>query len=564
MRNNNPSFIVAGLLIGCAVVALLLLPLFSGFFVPRASELERIVMPDGSILVVHAILTEPRDAYSVSDGASFLAGSRLIATQRPESGVTVVLSRRDAKTDDYLSMDWFGRIELEDNHGDKIYGWQTQITQAEGAHRRSSGSTGGGGYSEPLSKGYRLLIVPFPHVSPANPIRFDVIDRDGKKVADFGSPRPFASDVDPAFASAVHSNSVSVGDFDLDLEEVQAHAFGKLINGAKWFPQSQLTPRFTIRHRGDLLAGNHYAIYKLRISDADGNLARANHMYLSRKQPLWKLSFNIARTCYAENFTDDELSLLSEIDVANTSAPVHLSPESLKPKVTSMVYFPSGNHTTQLNDFEPDRERARSDYNFNFQGGRDWYGLRWMNMGYWNHHSSGGSNDEFDGSNRFHVGDIESETSSCKAEFSFRGPLTIDGKPNTDPRVIQFGKSRLFKGVSISSKSTCALVAVEFDEPSQRHVLNLIAKDQNDTRLAVHPMQHALPHLPTYAIETLPTTTSLRIYGCVDKLEYAELFIKPPTAGLEMLNDPTTHSDFRIVAEQDNWNVVEEHHFDSK
>ncbi|MDX1928212.1 MAG: hypothetical protein SFV81_16920, partial [Pirellulaceae bacterium] len=216
--------------------------------------------------------------------------------------------------------------------------------------------------------------------------------------------------------------------------------------------------------------------------------------------------------------------------------------------ITSLVYFPPGNHETQLKDM--DVSRRQNGFQHYFQGGQDWYSSPWLSPGYFNNYSGGGSGERFDGSYELQVGD--SDSSTCQAVFGFTGPLTSDSVPGR----VQSDSSRS-KGLSIHSKSTCAMLAIEL-ALDPRHVLNVIAKDQDGARLVVHPMQHGFANLATYGIETLPTTKTIRFYGCADKLEYVEMFIKPPTVGLDVLNDPNEHARFRIVAQENGWSVVEE------
>ena len=525
MRQPNSTPLAIPISIAAITIVLLITFAAPLFINPSPAELERIIMPNGDVLVVHAVLVDPSDTYSISKGGLFPTPRRVIASQR-EPGITIVLSCRNPITDAWIPFDSFGRIEVEDVSGAKICGWRVDEQRAIGKNK------------------HELYCVSIPRVNPATPIQFKVLDSSESVVATFGAPKPFKFDLNPEFASATHSARFAAGDWNLAVESVRAHFFGTLLKSAKWHPQSHLYPNLKVTHRGQELSNLHYAAYNLMFEDAYGNSARTNNNYLDRKQPLWKLKFDIARTSLFEDFKDAELNLLAEFDVQSATEPIQSGIRELSSSANSIIYIPAGKHNAIAHvEIAKPSDNARFLPRDCFAGYSTLSFGDWAARGYVGNFSYSGDSDRFEATNTLTLSDPDNAKLSASVE--------INGKAKS-------------KQVNLATDSTNPIIAVVLSKDLQSQALCLVAKDQDNNRLVMHPMQHSHLQLPTYAIEPLGSTQSIRVYACFEAVQHVEMFIKPPTADLTVHQDPNAHHMFKIDAQGDGWKVVDEDVFNSK
>jgi hypothetical protein len=351
---------------------------------------------------------------------------------------------------------------------------------------------------------------------------YQIIDNKNQVIGTFVSPYP--AEVPAAgFYDHVHHTEVTTGNWSVRFEECDIFIWkpssDRAYNSTR---QLRIQPKLFAEYDGKPMIGE-VSFFDTHFVDALGNVISTSYSESRSpdQQPLWKLKTNVARTDFFTPQSSPELKRVGRIENADLQQTIFLEDES---PIGLVSYVGIGQHELHF----PYVENIRFKDLFRGHGGNPSQLPKCMK-------TSGGGR----GGNESFWERSASYMMTRSSEMESAVVIKVSGQKTT--------------GTQTSVDSKYPLVFVELKQPLAESVLNLFAYDDSKRQIPLSSLEHDLPTLPVYLIESYDDTKFIDLYYAIEPVVPLEMFVVPPTQDLQ---HPTNKEDLispTLVPTEDGW-----------
>lgn len=477
--------------------------------------LGQAVLPDGSILVMQAVLFGKSETYSTKVPAAKLWDRILdqnfqefkVLSAANYREVRFAFSQHDPRTGAALDLTCFDHLEVTDSLGNRLRNEPQQLTVHTKAGAENGTEIPKAAPPVPWKHGFRVLTCHTYRFSMDGPATVKVFDRKGNTIATFPLTIPERERMwqpEPTPELNVWRNGQEV----VHLRKVLVKSTRSSVSQREAPHWDYLAVTWDVTVNGQPVPKSNYTETNFYMEDSWGNMGYVGYFFPFR-EPYWVARLTLTRKAGAA-FASAERSPLGTISLvdAGQGGVVQVSSNPLVKSVRLVA--PGKNEISVPNSDFADQYTAQS-------------------MGGYRIFSSGGSG---------RISDFGLNTGMSLRRQPIDGgsdgldvlSLTATGSGETAgvTSQIEFQRSSSMGSTKLSIDSSHPLIVLTTSEVSSNSRILLVAEDDQGRIVPIFPLQHPYQRMPLYAVNPFPDSKSLVLSTAHDSPRDVHLAFKAP------------------------------------